>query len=167
MIDDVTLAVCLDPVRHLDLELCIQMAARLQSTAEEPISIDGTAIYVSVSVGFCQHARSPTNTGEGWLNASATALREATRHGPSGIRAFTDRMIPANAQSDALVDEVASALENGQIMPWFQPQLSTETGQISGFEALARWSHPTRACCCHRISCPRLHKRIYWNDWLK
>ena len=143
-IDDVTLAVCLDPVRHLDLELCIQMAARLQSTAEEPISIDGTAIYVSVSVGFCQHARSPANTGEGWLNASATALREATRHGPSGIRAFTDRMIPANAQSDALVDEVASALENGQIMPWFQPQLSTETGQISGFEALARWSHPTR-----------------------
>lgn len=144
IIDDVTFAVCLDPVRHLDLELCIQMAARLQRASEDPISIDGTVIYVSVSVGFCQHSRSPSSTGEVWLGAALTALKEAVRHGPSGIRAFTDRMIPPTAHSAALVDEVAQALENGQIMPWFQPQISTETGQISGFEALARWSHPTR-----------------------
>ena len=84
IIDDVTFAVCLDPVRHLDLELCIQMAARLQRASEDPISIDGTAIYVSVSVGFCQHARSPSSTGDGWLGAALTALKEATRHGPSG-----------------------------------------------------------------------------------
>lgn len=143
-IDDVTFGVCLDPVRHLDLELCIQMAARLQRVSEEPISIDGTVIYASVSVGFCQHTRSPAPSGEGWLAAAATALKEATRHGPSGIRAFTDRMVTPTADFAALIDEVASALENGQIMPWFQPQISTETGQISGFEALARWSHPTR-----------------------
>ena len=40
--------------------------------------------------------------------------------------------------------ELQGALENGQIKAWFQPQLSTDTGQISGFEALARWDHPTR-----------------------
>ncbi len=143
-IESATFAVCIDPVRHLDLELCIQMAARLQRAVEEPISIDGTVIYVSVSAGFCQHGRSPQKTGAAWLQAAKTALSEAVRHGPSGIRAFSDRMLPATAHSIALVDEVAHALENGQITPWFQPQLSTDTGQISGFEALARWSHPTR-----------------------
>jgi diguanylate cyclase (GGDEF)-like protein len=139
-----TFGVCLDPVRHLDLELCIQMAARLQRTVEEPILVDGTVIYVSVCAGFCQHARSPQKKGDAWLQAAITALSEAVRHGPSGIRAFSDRMLPPTEHSAALVDEVAHALENGQITPWFQPQLSTDTGQISGFEALARWSHPTR-----------------------
>ncbi|WP_374755766.1 EAL domain-containing protein [Sulfitobacter mediterraneus] len=43
-----------------------------------------------------------------------------------------------------LREEVAAALEAGQIQPWFQPQISTDTGQITGFEALARWSHPIR-----------------------
>lgn len=144
ILDASTLAVCLDPVRHLDLELCIQMSARLQGAVEEPIAIDGTVIYISVSVGFCQHARAPQKNGASWLQAATTALDEAVRRGPSGIRAFSDRMLPPTAHTTALVDEVADALEGGQITPWFQPQISTDTGKISGFEALARWAHPTR-----------------------
>jgi len=137
-------AICLDPVRHFDLELCIQMAGRLQRAVEEPISLDGTVIYVSVSVGFCLHARSPAKTGDAWLGAARTALAEAVRHGPSAIRAFSDRMLPPSLTTTALMDEVAIALEDGQIQPWYQPQLSTNTGEITGFEALARWTHPTR-----------------------
>lgn len=136
--------VCLDPVRHFDLELAIQMAGRLQRAVEEPISIDGTVIYISASVGFCLHARSAKKSGEAWLGAAQMALDEAVRRGPSAIRAFSDRMLPPTATTAALMDEVAHALENGQIQPWFQPQISTDTGHISGFEALARWVHPTR-----------------------
>lgn len=143
-LDSSTFAVCFDPVRHLDLELCIQMATRLQRSVEDAISIEGTVIYISVSAGFCQHARAPRMMGSAWLQAAITALHEATRHGPSGIRAFSDRMLPATTCTSELADEVAHALESGQITPWFQPQLSTDTGQISGFEALARWSHPSR-----------------------
>jgi len=40
--------------------------------------------------------------------------------------------------------EVARALENGEIRAWYQPQVSTETGEITGLEALARWQHPER-----------------------
>jgi EAL domain-containing protein (putative c-di-GMP-specific phosphodiesterase class I) len=43
-----------------------------------------------------------------------------------------------------LADDAAAALNTGQILPWFQPQISTDTGQITGFEALARWQHPER-----------------------
>ncbi len=35
-------------------------------------------------------------------------------------------------------------MNEGQIRPHFQPQVSTDTGKISGFEALARWYHPER-----------------------
>ena len=40
--------------------------------------------------------------------------------------------------------ELGNALENGQIGPWFQPQISADTGQVDGLEALARWDHPNR-----------------------
>ena len=39
---------------------------------------------------------------------------------------------------------VVDALENGEIVPWFQPQISTDTGRITGFECLARWNDPQR-----------------------
>jgi EAL domain-containing protein (putative c-di-GMP-specific phosphodiesterase class I) len=36
------------------------------------------------------------------------------------------------------------ALLNDWIVPYYQPKVDLETGQISGFEALLRWHHPTR-----------------------
>ncbi|AXI45182.1 diguanylate cyclase [Sulfitobacter sp. SK012] len=141
---DARFAICVAPVRHMDLELCIQMAGRLQTALEEPLSIDGTTIYVSGSVGFCQHSRSPKKNGAAWLQAAATALREAQRHGPAAIRAFSDQMRRETQCRAELRDEVGLALDAGHIQPWFQPQISTDTGQITGFEALARWSHPNR-----------------------
>lgn len=144
VLGDSRFGVCLDPVRHLDLELCIQMAGRLQRVIEEPVSVDGTVIYISVSVGFCQQSRAPEKDGEAWLQAASTALSSAIRRGPSAIRAFSSKMLPQPENSNALMEEVAQALEDGQITPWFQPQISTDTGEITGFEALARWAHPTR-----------------------
>ncbi|MEP5727741.1 MAG: bifunctional diguanylate cyclase/phosphodiesterase [Sulfitobacter sp.] len=141
---DARFAVCSEPVRHLDLELAIQMAARFQSAIEEPISVDGISIYVSASIGFCQHARSPGATGAEWLDAAATALREAHKRGPSAVRAFSDQMRHENQARAELREDVVAALENGHIQPWFQPQISTDTGRITGFEALARWTHATR-----------------------
>lgn len=38
--------------------------------------------------------------------------------------------------------ELAAAIENCQFRAHFQPQLSADTGAITGFEALARWAHP-------------------------
>ena len=36
------------------------------------------------------------------------------------------------------------AFDENQIRAHFQPQISTDTGEITGFEALARWYHPVR-----------------------
>ena len=46
------------------------------------------------------------------------------------------RPVPARAIG---FDDLAAALEAGQSVPFFQPQVSTDTGRVTGFEALARW----------------------------
>lgn len=141
---DVRFTVCTAPMRQLDLENCIQLAGRLQSAIEEPISVDGIAIYLTASIGFCQHARAPGKTASDWIEAANIALTEAQRHGPTAIRAFNEDMHRAQKIRTTLRDDAANALDTGQIQPWFQPQISTDTGEITGFEALAHWTHPER-----------------------
>lgn len=137
-------SICLEPTRQLDLELCIQLCGRIQATLEEPIPVDATSVYITASIGFCQHTRMITRTSNAWIKAASTALTEAKQSGPCSIRAYSDEMHRKSETRFELQDEVANALEKGQIQPWFQPQISTDTGLVTGFEALARWNHPNR-----------------------
>ena len=139
---DSRFSICLAPVKQLDLELCLQVSARIQSAVEEPVAIDGTGAFVSASVGFCQAAKMLEQDSRSWSNAAAFALRQAQANGPKSIRAYSDEMRRRSQTRAELREEVVAALENGQICAWFQPQISTDTGLVSGFEALARWEHP-------------------------
>jgi len=136
--------VALATVSHLDLEIAIQVAARLQSTVEEPVALGATAVYLSCSIGFCLGARAPEATGRGLLSAADCALDEARVNGPSAIRAFAPGMSQRAQPRPVRTDEVEAGLAAGQIAPFFQPQVSTDTGRVTGFEALARWCHPDR-----------------------
>ena len=137
---DARFAICCAPSSRFDLETCIQLASRIQVAIEEPIAVDGTTVYMSCAVGFCLNARAPGPDSTAWM----TALVEARRRGPSTIRAFSHEMQMATTARTALREEAALALESGHIQPWYQPQISTNTGKVSGFEALARWVHPER-----------------------
>lgn len=44
--------------------------------------------------------------------------------------------------SSEAVEGLRYALHDGQIVPYFQPQLNLQTGELYGFEVLARWQHP-------------------------
>src|SRR6202042_1976721 len=41
-------------------------------------------------------------------------------------------------------NDLRRALENNEIVPYFQPLVELRTGLLRGFEALARWQHPQR-----------------------
>src|ERR1700731_1622623 len=40
--------------------------------------------------------------------------------------------------------DLCRAIDNREIVPWFQPIVDLRTGLLSGFEVLARWHHPER-----------------------
>ena len=137
------IGIVLAPVRRIDSEIGLQLAARLQSALAEPVRLDNATIYMSGSVGLCLDMLVPDGTGQDLSDAAGMALHEARRHAPAAIRAFTPelrrRTAPAGTWDH---DEIRRALDERQVSAWFQPQLCTDTGRISGFEALARWQHP-------------------------
>lgn len=127
-----------------DLEAMIQLSGRLQDVVSQPISLDGTRVLLTGCVGFALPSRVPDQVGESLLDAAESALEEAQKAGPGSIRAFSRGMRPRVTVPDNMTRDVLRALDAGEIRPWFQPQISTHTGQLTGFEALARWEHPEK-----------------------
>lgn len=137
-------AVLLAPMRRLDLEAMVQVAARLQSAIAPSVSLDATRLYVTASIGFCLAARAPQQSARGLVDAAIAAARDAVRCGPGAIRAYSAEIALRQQQTEDLRGSLERAFDEGQIQPWFQPQISTDTGALTGLEALARWVHPER-----------------------
>jgi len=143
-LDDANIAVALAPMAGADLEVLLGLAARLQTAAQEPVQVDATTLRLSLSVGFARADRLGHAHGGALLAAAEAAMLEARRAGPGSVRAHSPELQARREERQALRADVRDALEAGQIHAWFQPQLCTDTGRVSGFEALARWHHPAR-----------------------
>jgi diguanylate cyclase (GGDEF)-like protein len=143
-LDGHTFAIALAPSRRLELESVVQLAGRLQRAISEPVGIAGMNFYLTAAIGFSLSSRHRRPTGEDIVQGATLAMIEAQRSGPSGIRSYSDAMRARVASRSILATEVVDAFDSGQITAFFQPQLSTRTGEVTGFEALARWHHPIR-----------------------
>lgn len=100
--------------------------------------IDGQDMVVEANAGlsFHQHGSPLTET---FLTDATLALRAAKQKGPKELAVFSP-MLRATFESNAeMAKELLSALQAGNILPWFQPQVDIHTGEIVGAEALARW----------------------------
>ena len=51
----------------------------------------------------------------------------------------TKAPVEEEGPGEILPDEVRAAFANGEIVPWFQPQVELSNGRVIGVEALARW----------------------------
>lgn len=127
-----------------DLETAIQISSRIQQAIAAPITIDGSDTYLTASVGFSLTPRVGSPRADDLLQAAQLALIEALRHAPSAIRNYSPSMQARVENRNTLTSQVGDALAKGEIRPFFQPQISTRTGAITGFETLARWQHPER-----------------------
>lgn len=135
-------AILIAPEGRMSLDGIIQIAQRLQNAIAKPINLDGTTLFVTASVGFCLGSRAPHRTGQSLFKAAQLALQEALHHGPTAIRAFTSAAQQTGVSDTVQIGDIVKAFDAGEIKAWFQPQISTVTGEITGMEALARWQHP-------------------------
>ena len=137
-------AIVLAPCLKLDLETMMEQANRLQAGLEEPAPLEYGTYHAPVSIGLCPNTKIAACTGQKLLDAAESALNDAISNGPSAIRLWSPSIDDARGARETLLNDVQRAISNGQIQPWFQPQICTSTGKITGMEALARWIHPER-----------------------
>ncbi len=136
--------ICLARVRAPQRETVTKLARRLQATIDMPVRQLDQPVYLSLTIGVATSRQADVIDGTALVEAAETAHDTAQSRGEGAICHSGDARLGLLTADAELVAEVTRALENGQITAWYQPQLSTDTGDISGMEALARWEHPTR-----------------------
>ncbi len=141
-IDGDDFAIVLYPIKRADLAVALSISDRICAALSQPFSIDRVTCYLTCSIGICLAGRAPRADAESVLASAEIALNLARKEGPGATRSFSPKMRREAQKLHSLSAELEAALENGQIRPYFQPQICTDSGEIVGFEALARWEHP-------------------------
>ena len=143
-LEDGSLAVTLSRSPRLDLEIMVRIAARLHLVVQQPITLAAGPVQVTCSIGFCHSRQLAHPSGRALLDAAQVAGDEAAQYRPGAIRAYSAELARARADRDALRAGFSDAVARGEVRAWFQPQLSCDSGEVTGIEALVRWHHPDR-----------------------
>ena len=137
-------AIGLRNVRAPETENLLQLSRRLQSIFDEPFCEGQTRTYCSMSLGVASECHIEGSGGAKLVSGAQKACELAAMSGPGSVRVYSEGLSSIRASERDQARALSSALETGEIFAWFQPQIETATGHVSGFEALARWEHPDR-----------------------
>ena len=118
------------------------IAQRVIEALAPPISVRDTEHNVGTGIGIALFPRDG-NTGEELVRRADVALYEAKTVPYSSVHFFEDEMDAQIRERSVIETELRLALATRQIQPHYQPIFSLNTDEITGFEALARWYHPS------------------------
>ena len=107
----------------------------------------GTAareVTVGASVGIAHAYESTDLTPEDLVRDADVAMYRAKQRGRGRAEVFDDTLRTAVELRLRTQEELRHAIGGDQIRPHFQPIVDGVTATVVGFEALARWQHPTR-----------------------
>ena len=119
------------------------LAQRLIETVGAPYQVDGHQVVAGTSIGI---SIAPTDADDPdlLLQHADLALYRAKADGRGTYRYFEAAMDARMRARRTLELDLRRAIANQELTVFYQPLITVATEEITGFEALVRWNHPTR-----------------------
>jgi diguanylate cyclase (GGDEF)-like protein len=120
----------------------MDIAERLSACEIEPYSVDVHELFVGISIGIA--------FGSSRASAPETVVRNAdqamyrAKQGHTLYEVFAPEMHTEVLELLETGNELHHALDCGELVLFYQPQINLHTGSVLGVEALLRWNHPRR-----------------------
>jgi diguanylate cyclase (GGDEF)-like protein/PAS domain S-box-containing protein len=125
------------------IERVSMLAQKILNVVAEPHRIGDHELHVTPSIGISifpeDGADAPT-----LLRGADTAMYHAKGVGRNNFQFFTSSMNYVVQERMAIENDLRRALEKGEFLLYYQPQVNCRTGAVMGMEALIRWQHPQR-----------------------
>ena len=115
----------------------------LLTLVEVPVKADGQSLSVTPSIGvamFPEHGQQADDL----IQHADTAMYLAKARGRADYQFFEPAMAETAYADLVLESQLAQAIEHGEFVLFFQPQVAAMGGALIGAEALLRWQHPGR-----------------------
>ena len=126
-----------------DTDAAAGVAARIIDELGRPVRTEGRPVHLSASIGI---AVSPPLEcdAETLLRHADAAMHEAKARGRSRSQIFDVSFAERSRDLLSLADDLREALAHDLLDVHYQPIVDVAGTRLVGFEALARWQHPTR-----------------------
>jgi diguanylate cyclase (GGDEF)-like protein len=117
-------------------------ADQLHGTLTSPIEIMGASLHMRTAIGVARLDEHCIDFS-GLLRRADIAMhaaRDESGKRPVWFEARMERVVRARNEIER---GLKRGLQESEFVPYYQPQVEFDSGQIKGFEMLARWKHPS------------------------
>jgi diguanylate cyclase (GGDEF)-like protein len=124
------------------LDDAIRVADRLHAVLETPFAVSDVPVEAAVSVGIASWPDHGDDVHTLLRHADVAMYVAKDAHVRTAV--YDAEQDTSDAARLALAGELRRAIEQGELVVFFQPKASLENGCVVGAEALVRWQHPER-----------------------
>jgi diguanylate cyclase (GGDEF)-like protein len=136
--DEFGVAIELDPDNRSPAD---EAAERVLHATTRPFMFEDRIIQVGAFAGIASAPAADVQIPD--LLRRADIAMDHARSGRVGRPVWFDAGMERALMIQGEVEQgIRFGLEHGQFVPYFEPQVDLATGEITGFEVLARWNHP-------------------------
>ncbi|QPF85885.1 GAF domain-containing protein [Bradyrhizobium genosp. L] len=118
-----------------------RVAGELLAALSQPLQLSGHECHTTASIGIAMYPADGSDVQTLTKNADM-AMYLAKEDGKNGFRFFSSEIKAQSIERLTMESALRRALERNQFSLHYQPKVDMTSGQISGVEALLRWSHP-------------------------
>ena len=118
------------------------IADRLQVQIRRPLQLAGREIRISASIGIVLSHGDQYKCAFEVLRDAEIALHQAKTLGRARSVSFDTEMRNDALNRMDLEIDLRRALEEDELVLFYQPKIDIQSGALAGFEALLRWRHP-------------------------
>ena len=120
----------------------IEVAAAVRLALATPFEVDGTFLEIGVSIGVAMVPADGEDAS--MLLQHADVAMYAAKRLPTGVARYSADDDLSSVHQLAMAGDLRRGLDTGQVVMHMHPQAGLAGGGLVSFEALARWTHPTR-----------------------
>ncbi|MCB2059482.1 MAG: diguanylate cyclase, partial [Novosphingobium sp.] len=125
-----------------------QLAAAIVEHISKVLEINGVSVEVTASLGIADNdmGRRPDGSAadaETFLHMADIAMYQAKKQGRNHYLWFEDAMESELRFRSEIEAGIRRGIPLGEFVPYYQQQIDLQTGELTGFEMLARWNSPT------------------------
>ena len=120
------------------------IAATLIEQVSQPVDSDGTSVETTISVGMTSNSgKGAKADGPALLHLADIAMYHAKKTGRNRAAWFEPAMENELRIRSELAAGIRSGVAAGEFVPYYEKQIDLASGQLVGFEMLARWNSPS------------------------
>jgi diguanylate cyclase (GGDEF)-like protein len=124
-----------------DAEELDEFLTSLETALASPVMVENTTLIPMASIGISIWPDHTSQREKLMSNADFAMYR--AKGDARNKRSFFDlAMDEVSRKREVMVEDLAKALQRGQLTVQYQRQNSAETRELTGYEALCRWTHP-------------------------